>query len=42
VTGAGDTLMAAHIAAEADGAEPTAALERALDAAAAYVSGDTY
>jgi sugar/nucleoside kinase (ribokinase family) len=42
VTGAGDTFMAAHIAAEAAGADPGAALERALVAAAAYVSGDRY
>jgi len=42
VTGAGDTFMAAHIAAEAQGADPAAALDRALEAAATYVSGDTY
>lgn len=41
VTGAGDTFMAAHIAAEATGADRAAAFERALHAAAAYVSGDT-
>jgi len=41
VTGAGDTFMAAHIAAEATGADRDAALDRALAAAAAYVSGDT-
>ncbi|EAR52199.1 kinase, pfkB family protein [Oceanicola granulosus HTCC2516] len=41
VTGAGDIFMAAHIAAELAGAAPEAALERALQAAAAYVSGDT-
>jgi sugar/nucleoside kinase (ribokinase family) len=41
VTGAGDTFMAAHIAAEAAGATPDAALERALQAAATYVSGET-
>lgn len=40
VTGAGDTFMAAHIAAERSGAGPEAALTRALDAAATYVSGD--
>ncbi|MBV2360929.1 bifunctional hydroxymethylpyrimidine kinase/phosphomethylpyrimidine kinase [Thalassococcus sp. CAU 1522] len=40
ITGAGDTFMAAHIAAEAGGAERGAALERALQAAAAYVSGE--
>ena len=42
VTGAGDTFMAAHIAAETGGANPESALERALDAAATYVSGDGY
>ena len=41
VTGAGDTFMAAHIAAEAAGADRHAALTRALDAAALYVSGET-
>jgi len=41
VTGAGDTFMAAHIAAEWDGADRQAALEFALQAAADYVSGDT-
>lgn len=41
VTGAGDTFMAAHIAAEASGAEDNAALTRALRAAATYVSGET-
>ena len=41
VTGAGDTFMAAHMAAEADGADPAAAMDRALRAAADYVSGDT-
>ncbi len=41
VTGAGDTFMAAHIAAEANGAENDAALTRALHAAATYVSGET-
>ncbi|MWD27395.1 kinase [Aquicoccus sp. SCR17] len=41
VTGAGDTFMAAHIAAEQDGADRDAALDRALRAAADYVSGDT-
>jgi len=39
VTGAGDTFMAAHIAAEIGGATPHNALERALGAAALYVSG---
>ena len=41
VTGAGDTFMAAHIAAERDGADREAALSRALTAAARYVSGET-
>ncbi|MEM1074893.1 MAG: PfkB family carbohydrate kinase [Pseudomonadota bacterium] len=41
VTGAGDTFMAAHIAAEANGDTPRTALERALQAAATYVSGET-
>lgn len=40
VTGAGDTCMAAHIAALAQGASAADALETALAAAAAYVSGD--
>ena len=40
VTGAGDTFMAAHIAAEYRGASPMGALEDALRAAADYVSGD--
>ncbi|MDF0600487.1 PfkB family carbohydrate kinase [Psychromarinibacter sp. C21-152] len=39
VTGAGDTFMAAHIAAERDGATGAAALDRALQAAAAHISG---
>lgn len=41
VTGAGDTFMAAHIAAEAAGAAAEKALDRALGAAATYVSGET-
>jgi sugar/nucleoside kinase (ribokinase family) len=41
VTGAGDTFMAAHIAAELSGANHTESLNQALDAAALYVSGDT-
>lgn len=41
VTGAGDTFMAAHIAAEATGADRATALQNALRAAADYVSGDT-
>lgn len=40
VTGAGDTFMAAHIAADARGDAPQDALASALTAAAAYVSGD--
>ena len=41
ITGAGDTFMAAHIAAERKGQPPQAALEDALEAAALYVSGAT-
>ena len=41
VTGAGDTFMAAHIAAELGGREAEAALDDALRAAARYVSGET-
>lgn len=41
VTGAGDTFMAAHIASEVQGMAPQAALDRALHAAATYVSGGT-
>jgi len=41
VTGAGDTFMAAHIAAELGGQTGQAALKSALRAAAAYVSGET-
>jgi len=41
VTGAGDTFMAAHIVAEAQGADREAALRAALRAAAAHVSGET-
>ncbi|MEO0486326.1 MAG: PfkB family carbohydrate kinase [Pseudomonadota bacterium] len=41
VTGAGDTFMAGHIAAEHNGADREAALARAIDAAATYVSGET-
>ena len=40
VTGAGDTFMAAHIAAELRGLDRDAALTAALQAAATYVSGD--
>lgn len=40
VTGAGDTFMAAHIAAEVAGLSRKAALARALEAAATYVSGE--
>ncbi len=42
VTGAGDTFMAAHIASEAQGADGQAALKRALEAAATYISGESY
>ncbi|MFP4327366.1 MAG: PfkB family carbohydrate kinase [Paracoccaceae bacterium] len=41
VTGAGDAFMAAHLAADAAGEDPQAALARALRAAAAHVSGET-
>ncbi len=41
VTGAGDTFMAAHVAAELRGLSVDAALLEALDAAALYVSGET-
>lgn len=41
ITGAGDTFMAAHIAAERAGHDRPAALNRALRIAAAYVSGET-
>lgn len=40
VTGAGDTFMAAHIAAEASGEDRQQSLDHALRAAARYVSGD--
>lgn len=40
VTGAGDTFMAAHMVAEAQGASPTDALNRAQNAAAAHVAGE--
>ena len=40
VTGAGDTFMAAHIAADLAGLSREAALERALGVAADYVSGE--
>ncbi len=41
VTGAGDTFMAAHIAAEARGEDRHKALATALQAAATYVSGES-
>ncbi|NCO88005.1 MAG: kinase [Rhodobacterales bacterium] len=41
VTGAGDTFMAAHVASEAQGLDPAAALARAVEAAATFVSGET-
>lgn len=40
VTGAGDTFMAAHIAAERRGAGASQALDAALDAAAHYISSE--
>lgn len=42
ITGAGDTFMAAHIAAEAQGADPESALQNAMSATATYISGDSY
>lgn len=42
VTGAGDTFMAAHIAAELSGEAPDAALSAALAAAAAHVSQEVH
>lgn len=41
ITGAGDTFMAAHIAAEVAGNTREIALASAVNAAATYVSGDT-
>lgn len=41
ITGAGDTFMAAHIAAEVAGNTRESALSKAVQAAATYVSGDT-
>lgn len=41
VTGAGDTFMAAHIAAETRSMNEEEALDAALNAAATYVSGET-
>lgn len=41
VTGAGDTFLAAHVAAEIAGAPPEDALDHALRAAANHVSGGT-
>jgi len=41
ITGAGDTFMAAHIAAEIAGQDRQNALEAAVRAAATYVAGDT-
>jgi sugar/nucleoside kinase (ribokinase family) len=40
ITGAGDTFMAAHIAAEMAGAARQDALQTAVEAAAAYVAGE--
>lgn len=42
ITGAGDTFMAAHIAAEVSGAGAETALSHALEAAATYISGESY
>ncbi|PTX55993.1 sugar/nucleoside kinase (ribokinase family) [Litoreibacter ponti] len=42
ITGAGDTFMAAHIAAEARGMDPAAALTQGLADCATYISGDSY
>ena len=42
ITGAGDTFMAAHIAAEAQAVSGRASLIRALEATAIYISGETY
>lgn len=42
ITGAGDTFMAAHIAAELRGEDEELALQSALDAAAIYISGESY
>ena len=41
ITGAGDTFMAAHIAADSRGANRVDALDQALQAAATYVSGES-
>jgi sugar/nucleoside kinase (ribokinase family) len=41
ITGAGDTFMAAHIAAELRGLDAQKSLQDALDNAALYVSGET-
>ena len=41
MTGAGDTFMAAHMAAELAGSSRVEALRQALDTAARYVSGET-
>lgn len=40
VTGAGDTFLAAHLAAELRGADPAAALQSAIAAAARHVAGE--
>jgi sugar/nucleoside kinase (ribokinase family) len=42
ITGAGDTFMAAHIAAEAQGLKDEASLQAALNAAATYISSESY
>ncbi len=41
VTGAGDVMMAAHIAADVAGKAPKEALQSALNATASYISSDT-
>ena len=41
ITGAGDTFMAAHIAAEINGADGATALNNAIEATALYVAGET-
>jgi sugar/nucleoside kinase (ribokinase family) len=41
VTGAGDTFMAAHVAAEARGEDREQAFVTAQDAAADFIAGET-
>ncbi|MGB0662040.1 MAG: PfkB family carbohydrate kinase, partial [Mangrovicoccus sp.] len=40
ITGAGDTFMAAHLAAELNGQDPETALAQAAQAAASFVAGE--